>query len=244
MMKTSTNSAVATVPAGVTSSSPGRSLAGMLRETTREAHARAEKHPLHASMVAGHVTKGQYVAWIGQMHHVWQAVDAALAARCATDARFASMVKPYHAHADRIAADIEYLSPGRGCDAALPATGRFVEMVRQAAASLGPELIGIWYVLEGSTNGGRFIARSLSRALGIAGPDGLRSMDPHGEEQRERWRTWRADLDALSFTETQCATIAHAARWAFDAIYELLEDLGSGALVAKRSGPGIAPALY
>lgn len=218
--------------------SPAVGLADTLKERTKDAHARAEKHPIQAKMVKGEVTREQYAAWLGQMLPVWRAVDAGLCGLAARDARVAAMVKPYHAHAERIAADLKFLGQCGGCHPALPATARFVELVKSTAASGGPGLVGVWYVLEGSANGGRYIAKALSRGLGIAGPEGLTSFDPHGERQREYWQAWRAGLDAQTFGDAEREAIAAAAGATFDAVYDVMEDMsgeGPTVVVAKTN---------
>lgn len=214
------------------------SLADALKERTREAHARAEKHPVQARMVKGEVTREQYAAWLGQMLPVWRAVDAGLSALAARDPRVAAMVKPYHAHAERVAADLKFLGQCGGCHPPLPATVRFVELVQLAAKSRGPDLVGIWYVLEGSANGGRFIAKALSRGLDIAGPEGLTSFDPHGERQREYWQAWRAGLDAQTFGDAEREAIIAGASATFDAVYELMEDMSRerDAVIVAQTG--------
>lgn len=210
------------------------SLADALKERTKEAHARAERHPMQARMVKGEVTREQYAAWLGQMLPVWRAVDAGLVALAARDARVAAMVMPYHAHAERIAADLKFVGQCGGCHPALPATARFVAMVNRAAASDGPELVGAWYVLEGSANGGRFIAKALSRGLGIAGPEGLTSFDPHGERQREYWQAWRVGLDGQVFAEAERNAIIAAASATFNAVYDVMEDMARERAAARH----------
>lgn len=224
----------ATVPAPIEElGDPPSSLADVLKDRTREAHSRAERHPMQVSMVSGGSTREQYAGWLGQMLHIWRAVDAGLADVAAREPRLAAMLQPYHPHAERVAADLRFLAQesGRqvgphGNDPALPATARFVHLVRQAASAPGMGLVGIWYVLEGSANGGRFIAKALSRGLGIEGPEGLTSFNPHGERQREYWQAWRAALDSQTFSATERATIVSAASATFDAIYDVMEDLG------------------
>ena len=206
---------------------PVASLADTLKESTKEAHARAERHEVQAKMVKGKITRQEYGAWLGQMLPLWSAVDAQLSALAVRDARVCSMVKPYHAHADRVAADLKFLGQRASDHPELGATTQFVKFINSAAASGLPGIVGVWYVLEGSANGGRFIAKALSRGLGIAGPDGLTSFDPHGERQREYWQAWRADLDAHSFTSAERDAIIHAASNTFTAIYDIMQDMSA-----------------
>ncbi len=201
------------------------SLADILREQTKEAHSRAEKHPAQGRLVRGEATRDDYAAWLGQLLHVWKALDGGLASAAAIDPRIAGMLKPYHPHAARVAADLSFLGFG-GKSPALPGTAKFVSEI-YAAAGNGPALVGVWYVLEGSANGGRYIAKALSRSLNLTGPEGLTSLDPHGELQRERWQVWRADLDKQPWTAAERKEIVAAAGAAFDAIYGVLEDLNA-----------------
>jgi heme oxygenase len=57
------------------------------------------------------------------------------------------------------------------------------------------ELLGAHYVLEGSGNGNRMMARGLRAAYGLQGQAGTRSMDPYGDGQPDRWQAFKSALD-------------------------------------------------
>ncbi len=201
------------------------SLADTLRERTKEAHTRAEKHPSQARLVKGEATRQEYAAWLGQMLHVWRALDGGLVSLARSDARVARMLKPYHAHAARVESDLEFLGYTPEQHPALPATARCMAWLTELATNRDPALVGAWYVLEGSANGGRFIAKAVSRSLNIAGPRGLAALDPHGEQQRQYWQTWRTDLDAQTWTESEREAVVRAGSAMFDAVSAMLGDL-------------------
>lgn len=203
------------------SAAPAVGLADTLREQTKAAHAQAERHPIQARLVKGEATREQYAAYLGQLLPVWKAVDGGLWVGAANDSRIASMMKPYHANAGRVAADLAFL--GKDAGDVLPATQRFVEMVKNASGGVG--IVGVWYVLEGSANGGKSIAKAVSKGLGVPGPEGLTSFDPHGDQQRDRWQAWRAALDAQIWTKAERAEIVSAATATFEAIYGLMEGM-------------------
>ncbi|MBL9140368.1 MAG: biliverdin-producing heme oxygenase [Phycisphaerae bacterium] len=200
-------------------------LADTLKERTKEAHTRAERHPLQARLVAGALTREEYSGYLAQLLPVWTALDAGLDGLAVRDSRVASMVQPYHRHAWRLVDDLAFLNHRE--QRPVPATQRFLQVVADAASGSGIGLLGVWYVLEGSANGGRFIAKALSRGLGIVGPDGLKNFDPHGEHQRERWQAWRTALDAQAFSESERDAIVACASATFDAIYDVMVDLES-----------------
>ncbi len=203
----------------------GASLASELKERTRDAHTRAERHPIQGRMVRGTVSRAEYAAYLGQLLHLWNAIDDGVAKAAARDARVAAMVREYHPHAWRVRADLRFY--GRNGDMqAIAATAKMVEMIGKAAET--PGVVGAWYVLEGSANGGRYIAKALAGAFQLEGRDGLLTMDPHGEAQRERWQAWREALDAQAFSESERAGILAAANAAFDGMGEMMEGLEKG----------------
>jgi heme oxygenase len=197
------------------------SLALALRQRTAEAHQRAERHPQQARMVRGGCTRRDYADWLGQMHPVWAALDAGVAALAAKDPRAAAIHRDYHPHAHRVAADLAFLA--EPTSPPLAATRTLTDFI--AAHSGTPAVLGVWYVLEGSSNGGRFIAKAVARTLQLTGPDGLRGLDPHGEAQTERWSRWKADLDAQPWTPAEREAIVDAAVKTFDHIAAVLTDL-------------------
>jgi heme oxygenase len=207
------------------------SLAEALRERTKDAHARAEKHPVQARLVQGRATRADYAAWLGQMLHIWRGVDAAVAKLAARDPRVAAIVKPYHPHAHRVEADLAFLGHAPPTFPAVPAASGFSMWLSVAAANTDPAIVGAWYVLEGSANGGRFIAKALSRSLDLPGPEGLAALDPNGEAQRERWAAWKADLDAQAWKSHEHEAIVAAAERTFDAVREVMEQLEAGRAV-------------
>jgi heme oxygenase (biliverdin-IX-beta and delta-forming) len=208
------------------------SLAQTLRECTQEQHTRAERHPFQARMVKGEVTRQDYAAYLAQMRPVIAALDAGLRRNQESSAALRGMVAEHHFHTALIDSDLRFLGWSSGDGTLLPATERFLALVERAADQ-GPALIGVWYVIEGSTNGGRFIAKALARALALENGDGTRWFDPHGSQQRERWQGWRAALDAQQFSAEERRAIVEAAAATFDAVYDLLDGLPQRDAVAS-----------
>lgn len=216
----------------------GSGLSARLRAETAEAHARAERHALQGRMVRGTTTRGEYAGWLVQLLGVWRALDAALADVAQREPRVGAMVRPWHAHGERVMADLAYLR-GTGVQPEAPgptrAAARLAEWIEEAGRTGDVRVIGAWYVLEGSANGGQYIALALGPALGLPGPEGLRSLDPHGPEQRARWQAWREALDGQAFTEQEEERIIGAARWTFEAIEGVMNEMAAetGAAAAR-----------
>ncbi|MDX2146886.1 MAG: biliverdin-producing heme oxygenase [Planctomycetota bacterium] len=223
------------MPAAAGAVASGGGLADRLKTETREAHTRAERHPVQANLIRGIMSREAYAAYLWQLRHVWAALDGALRREALRDPRVDAMLKPYHEHTPRVDADLRfYESVGAAAPAAArapsEATKRFVNLV-ESSAQAGCPVLGIWYVLEGSANGGRFIAASLAKAYGLTDGRGLATLDPHGELQRERWQAWRSELGRQTFTPAEQDAVVAAASATFDAMYELMEDLVAARVV-------------
>jgi len=74
------------------------------------------------------------------------------------------------------------------------------------------------YVLEGSTNGGKFLARVLERSLQIEDRAGLSYMDPYGDRQPEMWAEFKRLADLVELAPDQLNAVTEAARETFRAI--------------------------
>lgn len=205
------------------SATPKPTLSSQLREATAEAHTVAERHPVQGRMARGAVSREDYANWLEQMYHVWSAVDASVAEAAARDERVRAMLQPYHTHAPRIIADLAFLGRIGAPASASPGTNQLVDFIRSLGSTAA--VVGPWYVLEGSNNGGRFLAKALSKALDIPGPDGLTSLDPHGEAQQPRWHGWRTALDAQQFSDAEQSAMINAAGRTFAGLTPVFDEL-------------------
>jgi heme oxygenase len=92
-------------------------------------------------------------------------------------------------------------------------------------------LLGPLYVLEGSTNGSRVLARVLSRAWGSDGA-GLAYLDPYGDGQPTSWKAFKQEVDDLGLDDASQSAVVEAARVTFQAISDISDE------VARRDGIG------
>ena len=198
-----------------------------LRAETADLHASAEGMRFQQNMVKGKLARADYCAWLGQMLHIHRALEAPLRARM-TDANFVAlrdeqMQEPY------LLDDLEWMGIEPGSQPTLSATAAMIDEIERVAQESPLSLLGYHYVLEGSNNGNRFIARRLGPALGLDGK-GCRYLDPYGEAQREKWALFKSDMDGVGFSSAEKDTLVAAARRMFEAIGAI-----SGELAALRS---------
>jgi len=204
-----------------------RPITERLREDTRDLHTLAEKGPLQEALVKGRLGREVYADVLEQMLIVHRALESALEAHRDSVPAIGRVVDPEQYRHAHIEADLRFY--GRDTDriGTVGATSDLVEHIERVARDEPLALLGLHYVLEGSNNGNRFIAKAVAQAYGLDGQDGLRTLLPYGERQPEVWARFKANLAACEFAETEMDTIVAAAKDIFRAIIDIHDELAS-----------------
>jgi len=197
-----------------------------LRNSTREEHSRAEHHEFQQALVKGELARDRYEAWLGQMYLLHHALEKALRDAAAQDEAIAKVVHEYQYQVPYLLEDFQFFGIDPAGIEPLPATQRFLTLVEQGKGD-PLLLLGLHYVLEGSNNGGRYIARHVAEAYDLAPGPGLRYLDPYGDRQREYWLAFRTDMGSVAFTESDTARLVEAAKQMYETVAELSEDLAT-----------------
>jgi heme oxygenase len=191
------------------------SIMARLRAETAQHHERAENQPFQKRLVRGEVTPAQYATWISQLLTVHTALEAELDKRLG-DPRFAAVSRSQF-KVSLLESDLGALAIEQ--QAAFPQTCALCDRISEDAVSSPTALLGHHYVLEGSTNGNRFVAKKLAKVWGEA--KGLSYLDPYGEAQRSLWQDFRLAMDQVVFTPTEGDEIVRAAGEMFDGIAQI-----------------------
>lgn len=180
---------------------PAETFLKALRAQTAPAHERLEAHPVSQSITAPGVTTAAYRRYLQLMQQVVTGLEAVLI----------PVLRPLVADIDErakqqwLAAD---LGPEGGETNPYPSF-RFSVSNRDPAYALGA-----YYVLEGSTLGGRVILKSLPAAF--AGR--TRYFEGYGTETGRMWQSFLTGLGAAAVTPEARAAIISGATDAFAAI--------------------------
>jgi heme oxygenase len=180
----------------------------LLREGTREHHARAEARlPLLDPGLDRPTYERALAALLGFQAPLEDALAHADWERVALDWRGTRRRAPL------LAADLASLGWGADAIAALPRCPDAPRPRTLAAA------LGCAYVLEGSTLGGQLIHRHVARTLGLRAAGGCAYFAAHGDAVGPMWRAYVAALDrGVAREGCAPAEILGAARATFDAL--------------------------
>ncbi len=195
-----------------------------LRSETRELHDSAENRRFQQRMVAGELSREDYARFLGQMLLVHRALEEPLRRLWQEDARFRA-VREEQFQPPYLLADLAALGADPASVQPLGATAALIARIEDVAAERPLEILAFHYVLEGSNNGNRFIAKKLAPALDVSPEAGARYLDPYGAEQRAKWADFKADMNAVGFSDDEADTLVQAACTMFQAVASLSDEL-------------------
>lgn len=208
----------------VVDAAAGRSLMGRLRVETRELHEAAEQHPFQQSLVHGDATREDFVRLLQEMRFVHEAIEGMLRRQAASVPAIAAVMRDEGYRTGHIDDDLGYFGVTRE-SSPTESTRRLIQAMESVSDNSPTALLGFHYVLEGSKNGSKFIAKHLRRALGLSDGRGLLYLDPEGDRQPANWQAFKKDMDGFPFSEAEMDGIVHAAKEMFRAIAAIYEEL-------------------
>ncbi len=201
-----------------------------LKDATGEQHTRAERHPMQASLVRGQLPVDAYCGYLEQLRHVHATLETQLMDAVIRDSRVAKVVRESQFRVEAIEADLAHFDCS-GVDRTMnEATAALCEEITRTSETNPVALLGYHYVLEGSTNGGRFIAKALCGAYRLTpGGDGTRYLDPYGENHGAEWGAFRENMGAIELGDDDVASMVATASAMFDGITSIMDALTGAA---------------
>ena len=195
-----------------------------LKAETGDLHSHAESRTLQRAIASGEVDQTTFSAYLGQLYQVHNSLETALEDSRDKNAAIGALATEDRMRIPDLDRDLEFYGVDRDEIATGDAAKRFDIEVREVTTLDPVALLGALYVLEGSTNGGRFLARALRKSWGLDGK-GLSYFDPYGEEQPQKWAAFRRDMDEASLDAAQEEAIIEMAKATFLAIADVSEEV-------------------
>jgi len=197
-----------------------------LKAETSDLHSHAESRTLQRAIAAGEVSRTAFGAYLGQLYRVHDCLETALENSRDRHAAVGTLATADRMRVPDLKRDLAFYGVDRVEIAAGAAAQRFSTTIEESIGSDPVALLGAHYVLEGSTNGGRFLARALRKSWDLDG-EGLAYFDPYGDEQPQKWASFRRDMDEASFSADQEEAIIEMAKATFIAIAEVSDEVSA-----------------
>jgi heme oxygenase len=177
-----------------------------LREETRDLHNQIETNPLHQAIVDGTVTRDGYVRLLKKMYGIHGSFE-----------RWASLRDEWA----ELQFDFEERRKIPYLDLDLRALAPPLDPLGLPTAPLPlegagwPFLLGYFYVMEGSTLGGKILSRLITQHLGFTPESGGAYFCSYGPDVGARWRSCQELLVRVAATQDDANAMVDGARDAF-----------------------------
>ncbi|MEM9064203.1 MAG: biliverdin-producing heme oxygenase [Planctomycetota bacterium] len=201
-----------------------------LKTETWPLHQRAETAPQQKALVKGEMPKAEFIEHLGQLYLLHDALETKLREAVESEPAIKAVVKDYQFQVPYLLEDFAFFGIEAGSFSPTAHTQAMIDRIEKAANEAPLKLLGMQYVLEGSNNGGRFIAMAVRKTYELKPGKGDRYLDPYGEAQRGKWAEFKADMLAQTFTPEQEGLLLSGANELFLGMVEM----GGGEVSAEE----------
>lgn len=203
-----------------------RTLMERLKAETSEAHDRTEAIPFNVRILERTMPQARYAGQLACWGRVHAVLEGALNG---SQDPFVQGVWPGTTErAPLLAADLAWHGDADVPESADTATSEMVEWIETVAADDPVRLLGILYVLEGSTLGGMILRKHLSELYEIDGDEGLAYYSVHGRDVMPNWKAFKARMNEGVPCPDAQRRIIESAGETFDRLGRVLTGLSLG----------------
>lgn len=185
---------------------PANTFLEQLRAATSVSHKNLENLPVSASILSPRVTREEYANYLNLMHDAVKSTETYIFPKLSA-----------------VVTDIENRRKLAAIEADLNVLGYakedFEPIFNHENQSKGFAL-GIFYVMEGSSLGGRFILKNIEQNLGYNEDDGAAYFAGYGNKTGSHWKDFLHCMTQYEAANNCGDEIIAGANFAFDAIHE------------------------
>jgi heme oxygenase len=197
----------------------------LLRDSTSDMHNSAEANEFQHKLSAAKVQKDELGRYLQQLYLIHQSISNLIEQSKTNNDALRHVVRDYHSDLTCIVNDIEYLGQKPELATPLKATADLVASMIETSKNQTAALLGYLYVLEGSTNGAKFLAKALRNGLELPVDAGASYFDRYGDKQRERWNEFKQAMNEVEFTEDERAKLVSTAAETFQTFGKIGDEL-------------------
>lgn len=200
-----------------------------LKEGTRSLHDATEAHEFQKLLGSGRIERPAYTAYLSQLYllhkHLAANLEQASLVNTPASEKIKSVLKKRHLDLENLQSDLAHFDIDAERSEAVPGAARLIADMEQSRDSQPCALLGILYVLEGSTHGAKYMAGKLRDGLGLSTRRGASYFDRYQENQMRYWLDFKATMNEAGFDETEESAIVEAAKRTFAAFFQIGNEL-------------------
>lgn len=197
----------------------------LLRDSTAELHTSAEANEFQHQLGSGKVDKKHFSRYLEQLYLMHKRLADLLNESKPANHAVNHVVKDYHLDLSCLSKDLAYFGQKPDGASPLKATAKLMDSMKSTAQNDTAALLGYLYVLEGSTNGAKFMAKALRAGLELPEDAGASYFDRYGDAQRERWTAFKTAMNELDFSEKERDSLVTRAKEIFHSFGEIGTEL-------------------
>lgn len=214
----------------------GGGIMARLKSETDELHTRAERHPIMHAMISGEQPAAVFAAHLQQLLLVHHRIESVLDDLRLRLPLIAGLYDDRHRKTHLLRNDLAHFGVSADRAEPLDATAKFLEDLESLGLDNPLAWLGAWYVLEGSANGGKFIAKVLERRPEFVG--GLSYLLPYGDRQPAMWAEFKTTMNEAELSVDDQQALIDAASATFGGIIDICDEHQS--LIESRGEPAAA----
>lgn len=176
-----------------------------IKTQTADSHKKLESLPVSAAIISPNLKIAEYIHYLSLMHDVHSNIEETIFPLLATTIDDLEWRKKKHL----IEEDLRFLNYNK-----ISSTNVF-----ELTNTTIPFALGILYVIEGSTLGGRFILRNISTVEGLDTNKGVSYFTGYGDKTGSNWKSFLSVLEEYEQINNCGDSIIEGAKFAFDSIY-------------------------
>ena len=176
-----------------------------IKSETANSHKKLESLPVSASILSPHMKMDDYVHYLSLMYDVHKNTEEVIFPLLSGIIDDLEMRTKKHL----IENDLHYLNHKR----------LFSNEVFKIQEPTLPFALGILYVIEGSSLGGRFILKNITTIPGLDNDNGISYFNGYGDKTGSYWKSFLNSLSEYEQNYNCGDTIIEGAVYAFESIY-------------------------
>lgn len=188
-----------------TNSSPDSHFLNAIKNRTSESHKKLENLSISASITSPEMKISDYATYLSLMHDVHKSAEKILFPILNEQIDDLNQRKKTHL----IEEDLNYLGVNKTTS----------DIVFYKTDISVPFALGMLYVIEGSSLGGRFILKNVTTISGLDTGNGIAYFSGYGDKTGSYWKNFLNFLSEYEQNYNQGDVVIEGAIYAFDSIY-------------------------